>query len=129
MVSTFVGYFIGSPGMNFMPAEIEGMRARLGGLEFELGDAYLDLPKGKSIQVGVRPEFVSLTPGPGLPVSVRRVADLGRKRLAYVNLGEYPIVASIPREMESVGDTANITIDPGNTHVYVDDIRKQGAAA
>ena len=126
---TFVGYFIGSPGMNFLPADVRGDRARVGGFEFGLGDDYADLSGDRSVQVGVRPEFVSLTSGPGLPVQIRRIADLGRKRLAYVNLGEHALVASIPGDMEGFGDTVNIAIDPANTHVYVADIRKQGAAA
>ena len=126
---TFVGYFIGSPGMNLMPAEVTGSSARVAGFEFRLGDAYSALPGDGSVKVGVRPEFVSLTSGPGLPVQVRRIADLGRKRLAYVNLGEHALVASIPNDMESIGDTANISIDPANTHVYVADIRRRGAPA
>jgi len=59
---------------------------------------------------------------------VRRVADLGRKRLAYVNLGDNPLVVTIPREMEGLGEVVNISIDPANTHVYVADARVQGRA-
>jgi glycerol transport system ATP-binding protein len=125
---TFVGYFIGSPGMNFLPAEVEGARARVAGFDLALGAAYPDLPKGRSVQVGVRPEFVSATAGPGLPAQVRRVADLGRKRLAYVSLAGHPLVATLPNEMESVGDSVNVAIDAVNTHVYVDDIRVAGRA-
>jgi len=125
---TFVGYFIGSPGMNFLPATVEGGRANVAGFDFALGATYADLPKGRSIQVGVRPEFVSATTAPGLPARVRRVADLGRKRLAYVSLAENPLVVTVPNEMESVGDSVNITIDPANTHVYVDDVRVAGNA-
>ena len=125
---TFVGYFIGSPGMNFLPAEVEGSRARVAGFDLPLGAAYPDLPKGRSIQVGVRPEFVSATAGPGLPAQVRRVADLGRKRLAYVSLAGHPLVATLPNDMESVGDSVNVAIDAVNTHVYLDDIRVAGRA-
>jgi glycerol transport system ATP-binding protein len=125
---TFVGYFIGSPGMNFMPAAVTADRARVAEFEFKLGEIYRDLPSGRSVQVGVRPEFVSVTSGPGLPAQVRRVADLGRKRLAYVSLGNHPLVVSIPREMDGVGEVVNISIDPANTHVYVDDFRVQGGA-
>ena len=126
---TFVGYFIGSPGMNFIPSEVSGDRARVGGFELKLREAYFNLPKDQIVQIGVRPEFVTLTDGQGLPVRVRRVADLGRKRLAYVDLGAHSLVATIPREMESVGDAAKISIDPANTHVYVADVRRQGVAA
>jgi glycerol transport system ATP-binding protein len=69
---TFVGYFIGSPGMNFLPATVEGGRAHVAGFDFALGATYADLPKGRSVQVGVRPEFVSATATPGLPGAPRR---------------------------------------------------------
>ena len=60
---TFVGYFIGSPGMNFMPAAVKGDRAEVAGFEFGLGQVYDNLPAGRQ-QVGVRPEFVSVTSRP-----------------------------------------------------------------
>lgn len=125
---TFVGYFIGSPGMNFIPALVNGDRARIGDLELRLGADYGHPVANRSLQVGVRPEFVSVTEGPGVQAKVRRVADLGRKRLAHVTLGDYPLVAMLPNTIESVGDEVNIAIDPANTHVYVDDVRVQGIA-
>jgi len=125
---TFVGYFIGSPGMNFLPAEVRGARAHVAGFEMALGATYADMPKGRNIQVGVRPEFVAGTRGAGLPAQVRRVSDLGRKRLAYVSLAGHPLVATLPHDMESVGETLNIAIDAANTHVYLDDVRVAGRA-
>jgi glycerol transport system ATP-binding protein len=125
---TFVGYFIGSPGMNFMRAGVRGDRAQVAGFEFGLGQVYDNLPAGQPVQVGVRPEFVSVTSGSGLPAQVRRIADLGRKRLAYVNLGDHPLVVTIPREVEGLGEVVNILIDSANTHVYVADARVQGRA-
>jgi glycerol transport system ATP-binding protein len=126
---TFVGYFIGSPGMNLMPAKVSGSRALVDGAELQLGAAYLDPPKGGRVQVGVRPDYTQLSSVAGVPVRVRRVADLGRKRLAYVTLGAQQIVATIPPEMSSIGDQAKVVFDPGHTHVYVDDVRVAGAAA
>lgn len=126
---TFVGYFIGSPGMNLLPAKVDGSRAFVDAAEFQLGAAYPGLSSNERVQVGIRPEYVALTAGVGARVRVRRIADLGRKRLAYVNLGRHSIVATVPPEMASVGDEANVAIDPAHTHVYVADIRMQGAAA
>ena len=34
---TFVGYFIGSPGMNVFPVSVEGSKAHVGGMAIELG--------------------------------------------------------------------------------------------
>src|ERR1700691_4760573 len=71
---TFVGYFIGSPGMNLLPAKVDGSRASIDNHEIRLGAAYPSLAKDGRVQIGVRPEFVTLTNEPGLPVQVRRVA-------------------------------------------------------
>ena len=126
---TFVGYFIGSPGMNLMPAKVSGSRALVDGAELQLGAVYPEPPKGQRVQIGVRPDYTELSSMAGVPVQVRRVADLGRKRLAYVTLGGQQIVATIPPEMSSIGDQARVVFDPAHTHVYVDDIRVTGAAA
>ena len=115
--------------MNLLPAKVSGSRAFVDGAEFQLGAAYAGLPQDGRVQVGVRPEYVTLTAGAGLPVQVRRIADLGRKRLAYVNLGAHPMVASVPLDMANIGDNVNVSINPAHTHVYVADIRVQGAAA
>jgi len=77
---TFVGYFIGSPGMNVLSAEVEGRVARVGGQIIalpgrpQIGDA-------KRIELGIRPEFVKLTSNEGLPVLIEKVEDIGRYRI------------------------------------------------
>src|SRR6476620_1882896 len=64
---TFVGYFIGSPGMNVLPAEVSDREARVAGHTLALARSYGELPAGARIEVGIRPEFVSIAaPAPGL---------------------------------------------------------------
>ena len=46
----------------------------------------------------------------GVPVRVRRVDDLGRKRLACVTLGAQQIVATVPPGMSPIGDQASVVI-------------------
>jgi glycerol transport system ATP-binding protein len=125
---TFVGYFIGSPGMNLLPAKVTGMHALVEGHEFQLGAAYPGLSDQSSVQIGVRPEFVALTATGGIPVQLRRVADLGRRRLAYVDLAGHSLVATVPPNMTSVGDRISVKFDPDQTHVYAADRRVQGVA-
>jgi len=73
---TFVGHFIGSPGMNFLPARADGGRLEVAGRHLAAPRA---LPEG-DIRLGIRPEYLSLaaadTPG-ALPVEVMRVQDIG----------------------------------------------------
>ena len=75
---TFVGHFIGSPGMNFL----SGQALQNG---FQVADAVLALLPGQllppgNLKLGVRPEYVALvaphTPG-ALPMTVAQVQDVG----------------------------------------------------
>src|SRR5690349_16972498 len=64
---TFVGYFIGSPGMNIIPAQVGGHTARIDGHTIALNRRYNKLPSGAKIEIGVRPEFVEVVaPAPNL---------------------------------------------------------------
>ena len=120
---TFVGHFIGSPGMNLLPATVEGDRARVDGHEVPLPRAYAPAPPGAKVQLGVRPDHAVLTGGAGLPVRVERVDDLGRVRLARVRLGGHALVATVPPDAAPDGDQARLRFEPSRLHVYVDDVR------
>ncbi len=124
---TFVGYFIGSPGMNFLPARVEGNRAYVGGNTIALGAAYPELTD--AVQIGVRPDFTTLTDGPGLTVQVRRIDDFGRKRLAHVTLDGLPLVATVPPGWAGDGSQARVGFDAPHVLVYRNDVRVEGVAA
>jgi glycerol transport system ATP-binding protein len=126
---TFVGYFIGSPGMNLLPADVSGARAHVGDCEVQLGAAYPDLAKERGTRIGVRPDFVTLAPARGLKVKVRRVDDLGRKRLAHVSLAGHPMVATVPPDMQAIGEEAFVAMDPAHVLVYHDEVRVEGVPA
>jgi glycerol transport system ATP-binding protein len=121
---TFVGYFIGSPGMNLIPAEVHGRQAIVAGLSVMLGADYPTL--SGQIELGVRPEAATLARS-GLPVQVTRIEDLGRRRLARVMLGPHSLVVTVPHGMPvSVGD-AFVKFDPAATLVFADGRRVIGA--
>jgi len=65
---TFVGYFIGSPGMNFMPVSVEGSEAMVGEQRIALNSAP-KLGASAKVELGIRPEFVRLG-REGMPVSI-----------------------------------------------------------
>lgn len=118
---TFVGHFIGSPGMNVLPVRVDGRTAYVEGQAIALERAYPALPQGRRIELGIRPEFVRLSPdGTGLPVRVRRVDDIGRARIARVEMAGRPLSASVPEAMDSVGEEATLILDPRHIHIYAD---------
>ena len=75
---TFVGHFIGSPGMNFLPA-----RGTAGGIEVAghpLATPRAGLSDNEAFTLGVRPEYVTLTAAhqPGaVPATVTQAQDIG----------------------------------------------------
>lgn len=118
---TFVGYFIGSPGMNFLDATIEGTRARLSdGSVVNLGAQY-DAVAGRS-QIGIRPEHAILTEGEGLALTIRRVEDAGRHRLVRGEVMGAPLNIVVPEGMP-VGSLPRVAFMPEKINVYADDWR------
>jgi glycerol transport system ATP-binding protein len=126
----FVGHFIGSPGMNFLPCRVEGSTAYIDGVAARLSRAYPGLPEGARIELGVRPEFATLAAGgEGLPVRIRRIDDLGRSRIARVELGGRTIAASVAEDASFEGDQAMLMLDPARIHIYADGRRVSGEGA
>jgi glycerol transport system ATP-binding protein len=118
---TFVGHFIGSPGMNVLPCRVEGRTAFVREQAVALDQTYPMLGDGKRIELGIRPEFAELgPPGTGFPVRVRRVDDLGRARIARVDMGGYQLTASIPESLTEVGGDASLRLDARHVHIYAD---------
>ncbi|KJZ18321.1 ABC transporter ATP-binding protein [Loktanella sp. S4079] len=121
---TFVGYFIGSPGMNLFDAEISGSGAIIAGTQIDLGAGYQ--PKAGHTQVGVRPEFIQLaTNGAGIPARIQRIEDVGRHKIVRLDVAGQQIAAIADEGANIATDTNAITFDPQGINVYADDWRVQ----
>jgi len=118
---TFVGYFIGSPGMNVLPAEIAHDRAIVQGAEIPLGRAFSSLPPGAAT-LGVRPEHTAVaTGGAGLPVRIVRVEDVGRHKILRARAGDVAVNAILGEGAEVPADADRLVFDPDACHVYVNE--------
>lgn len=127
---TFVGYFIGSPGMNILSADVKGRDARIDGHTLRLSRSYDALPAGAKIEIGVRPEFVDVAaPAPDLlAANIERVDDLGRIRFARVRVGDVKFAARLPAGFSPQGSAIGLKFDPTHIHVYADSRLVEGAA-
>jgi glycerol transport system ATP-binding protein len=123
---TFVGYFIGSPGMNLFDASISGAHAQLHGAEIALGAAYAPL-NGRT-QIGIRPEYCELNATEGLPISIRRIEDVGRHRIIRGEVAGQPVNVIAPEGMAIGADQTRVRFAPERINVYADDWRVQGGA-
>jgi len=114
---TFVGYFIGSPGMNVLPLAREGDALFLEGIRITPPELPPVLPGGP-LELGVRPEHVRLAES-GLPAKLLRVDDMGRLRIARLQLGATPL-AAVLREGDTVPEEPRVAFDPSGMHLYAD---------
>ena len=117
---TFVGYFIGSPGMNLMPVSVEGANARLGSQTIALPGAP-QAQSGGAIELGIRPEYIRLG-AEGMPVVVSKVEDIGRHKVVRASL-EGQEIAAIVGEDESIPAEPRMSFDPAGINLYADSWR------
>ncbi|HWW48434.1 MAG TPA: ABC transporter ATP-binding protein [Xanthobacteraceae bacterium] len=111
---TFVGYFIGSPGMNVLPVTIDGDHVRLGRQKIALpGPPKAD---GDAIELGIRPEYVQIDRH-GMPVTIAKVEDIGRRKIVRAMLEGREIVAVVPEEAEIPTDP-HIHFDPAGINLF-----------
>jgi glycerol transport system ATP-binding protein len=115
---TFVGHFIGSPGMNVLPVEVKGGKAFFAGEAVETGNAGAASGTGRT-ELGVRPEFVSIAAS-GIPADVVRVSDAGRYRIVEARSHGH-LLKLLLKEGESVPQgRTHLAFDPSRTQVYED---------
>jgi glycerol transport system ATP-binding protein len=115
---TFVGHFIGSPGMNVLPCEVREGRAFFAGQPVATGNTAPASGSGK-IEIGVRPEFVSFAPT-GIPADVVKVADAGRYRIVETRAADRSIKLLVPEGATIPEGKAHLVFDPTRTQVYQD---------
>jgi glycerol transport system ATP-binding protein len=113
---TFVGHFIGSPGMNILPCEISDGHASFRGHPVVIANRASGHGR---FELGVRPEFVALAES-GIPAEVVRVADVGRRRIVEATAGETRINAIVDEDRPVALGPTHLAFDPSQTRIYVD---------
>jgi glycerol transport system ATP-binding protein len=116
---TFVGYFIGSPGMNVLPCSVEDGHAVFAGQRVAIGNVSMSEVSGKRLEIGVRPEFVSFS-AEGIPVEIEKVSDAGRFRIVDARHGEQRINILIGEQDPIPSHGARLSFDPQQTRLYAD---------
>jgi glycerol transport system ATP-binding protein len=121
---SFVGHFIGSPGMNFLPARERGGVLEVGGHQVPL-PAGPALPEGE-LKLGVRPEYVRLAEAHAagaLPATVVRAQDIGTHVLLTAQLGEATLKARLAPEavLPAAGQTVWLQLVGPHTCFYKND--------
>lgn len=128
---TFVGYFIGSPGMNFFEARLENRdqqeKLMFGKEEITASDAMLARLKAmgaSKVKVGIRPEFVHVWDGKNndaFAVDVDYVEDLGTyKILSFLFQGQM-MKARLSEDQAVPSGKVYVSFPEQWTKIYVDE--------
>jgi glycerol transport system ATP-binding protein len=115
---TFVGHFIGSPGMNVLPCELSGGSAMFAGAALKTASTTASVDSGV-LEVGVRPEFVRFDDG-GFPVEIVKIDDLGRYRIVEVQRDGHSIKLIAGEDERIPSENPRVLFEPNHTRIYAD---------
>jgi glycerol transport system ATP-binding protein len=116
---TFVGHFIGSPGMNVLPCEVRGGKAIFAGEPVETANAAAWRGNGKALELGVRPEFINFAAS-GIGADVVKVTDVGRYRIVETDRNGARIKVLVPEGQPVPSGHAFLQFDPAHSQIYED---------
>ena len=117
----FVGHFIGSPGMNFVPATVAAGQVSAAG--YALGALNNGSGANGELTLGIRPEYLAIVP-PGeagsLPARVQQVQDIGTYVLVSLDAAGKNLKARLSPEATAprVGDTVGAQVLNAHTCCY-----------
>ncbi|MCC2597660.1 ABC transporter ATP-binding protein [Pusillimonas sp. MFBS29] len=110
---TFVGHFIGSPGMNLLPLSVRAGMATVAGVTVSIPS---DLSVGEGeLKLGIRPEYTRLAPvgEPGVvSAAVENIQDVGTHQLLTARLGNHLVRARLAMEhnLPEIGATVGLAL-------------------
>lgn len=114
----FVGYFIGSPGMNVLPCEVKAGKAFFGDREVPAANVGSTSGNGKT-ELGVRPEFVTVAQQ-GVAAEVVKVSDAGRFLIVETRSHGATIKLLVPEGEPVPEGLTHLAFDRAHTHIYED---------
>ncbi len=122
---TFVGHFIGSPGMNFLPAQRDAQSLLVGGQPVRASGSKA-VPEGR-FKVGIRPEYLALASAdaPGaVAAQVTQVQDIGTHWMLTARVGETLLKARLAPEVAVPAPGASVWLQVLGEHTcfYRDEV-------
>ncbi|MGQ7248955.1 ABC transporter ATP-binding protein [Halomonas sp. V046] len=130
---TFVGYFIGSPGMNFIEVHARDGEVVSGAFPLVLDAATARrvaqvCRDSSNVKLGIRPEFVEVCTEAGadtMTARVLQVQDLGTYAIVHLGLGEISLKARIDEGQPMPGHEAHVHFPAQHLGLYVDEFRRE----
>ena len=121
----FVGFFIGSPGMNFLACTLTGNTAQVDGAGIVLDDETAALghkAQGK-MEIGIRPMYLEVhtqSVKGGIPAAVKSLQDQGSFKILTVNMAGHTLRARLPEGQAVPSNEAWLRFPKRWTKLFVD---------
>ncbi len=133
-VNKFVAGFIGSPKMNFIPAKLihaepNEATVDVAGKSFQVRVNAVGLPKGASLELGIRPEHIIIATDETENVihgKVEYLEKLGEASYLYVRVTEDAETVTVRQSGDShykMGDEIALYLKPRRIHAFKEDGR------
>jgi glycerol transport system ATP-binding protein len=121
----FVGYFIGSPGMNFLECTVEGNVAQVNGASIVLdGETAAKGRKAKGkLELGIRPMYLEVhseAVDGMVQARVRVIEDLGSYKIVTLMLAGKTLRATLPADKPVPEGEAWLAFPPQRTRLFAD---------
>jgi glycerol transport system ATP-binding protein len=121
----FVGFFIGSPGMNFLSCTLDGNTARIDGADIELDEhtAVLGKKAQGELELGIRPMYLEVhaqSVKGGISTRVRTVEDQGSFKIVTVDFAGHTLRARLPEDQTVPENEAWLRFPPQWTKLFAD---------
>ena len=122
----FVGYFIGSPGMNFLPCTVEAGCARVGTATIPLlaQTAARAADARGSLELGIRPMHLEVhgqAVEGGVPAAVKSVEDQGSFKIVAATVEGHAVRIRIPEAQAVPDDRLWLRFPPQRTKLFADE--------
>ena len=124
---TFVGYFIGSPGMNLIDVTATKSGIEFDGISIPFSENRLDqlnATSSSNIKIGIRPEFVHVWNKPtedAYKCEVMHVEDLGTYKILTLQLASHTIKARLDEDHKIPEKNAYISFPEQWLKLYIDE--------
>lgn len=123
---TFVGYFIGSPGMNFLECTVDGSLALVDDVVIPLTPSYAEkaMRSGGSLKIGIRPMYVGIHDSKvedGIAATVVGVEDQGFCKIITTQFGDNQVKVRIKDNRALPEGQCWLTFPQDKTKLYCDE--------
>lgn len=99
--NTFVGGFLGSPAMNFIPCEFNDGKITVNGAIFDVPGEYKDKIRGNTVIAGIRPEkFFTDNANLAFPAKIKVSEMTGNKKTLYFDCNGKECAAEVSPDFD-----------------------------